>query len=73
VKETRTKLSKAANLSAEWGPPYERLMKTQALRARPRRRRLPKDDGQRSVIAPITLDRKFNAERPNQRWIADFT
>jgi putative transposase len=48
-------------------------MKTQALRARPRRRRLPKDDGQRSVIAPITLDRKFNAERPNQRWIADFT
>ena len=22
MKETRTKLSKAANLSAEWGPPY---------------------------------------------------
>ena len=51
----------------------ERLMRAQALRARPRRRRLPKDDGQRSVIAPNTLDREFNAKRPNQRWIADFT
>lgn len=51
----------------------ERLMKAQALRARPRRRGLPKDDGQRSTIAPNTLDREFHAERPNQRWIADFT
>jgi putative transposase len=51
----------------------ERLMRMQALRARPRRRRLPKDDGQRSAIAPNTLDRAFHAERPNQRWIADFT
>ena len=51
----------------------ERLMKTQALRARPRRRGLPKDDGQRSMIAPNTLAREFHAERPNQRWIADFT
>jgi len=51
----------------------ERLMKAQALRARPRRRGLPKDDGQRSMIAPNTLDREFHAERPNQRWIADFT
>jgi putative transposase len=51
----------------------ERLMRTQALRARPRRRGLPKDDGQRSVIAPNLLDREFHAERPNQRWIADFT
>ncbi len=48
-------------------------MKAQALRARPRRRGLPKDDGQRSMIAPNTLDREFHAERPNQRWIADFT
>jgi putative transposase len=51
----------------------ERLMRAQALRARPRRRGLPKDDGQRSAIAPNRLDRAFHAERPNQRWIADFT
>jgi putative transposase len=48
-------------------------MKAQALRARPRRHGLPKDDGQRSTIAPNTLDREFYAEGPNQRWIADFT
>ncbi len=51
----------------------ERLMRAQALRARPRRRGLPKDVGQRSTIAPNMLDREFRAERPNQRWIADFT
>jgi putative transposase len=51
----------------------ERLMHAQALRARPRRRSLPRDDGQRSAIAPNTLGREFHAERPNQRWIADFT
>ena len=51
----------------------ERLMKAQALRARPRRRGLPKDDGQRSTIAPNMLAREFHAEQPNQRWIADFT
>lgn len=51
----------------------ERPMRAQALRARPRRRGLPKDDGQRSTIAPNTLDREFSADRPNQRWIADFT
>lgn len=50
----------------------ERLMKAQALRARPRRRGLPKDDGQRSTIAPNTLDRELHAEQPNQRWIAEF-
>jgi transposase InsO family protein len=45
-----------------------------ALRARPRRRGLPKDDGARSLsVAPNLLDRQFAAERPNQRWIADFT
>jgi putative transposase len=45
------------------------------LRARPRRRGLPKDEGDRlaSVIAPNVLDRQFTATRPNQRWIADFT
>ncbi|CAH1691551.1 hypothetical protein CHELA1G11_20915 [Hyphomicrobiales bacterium] len=48
-------------------------MRAQALRSRPRRRSPPKDDGQRSAIAPNTLGREFHAERPNQRWIADFT
>lgn len=51
----------------------EPLMRAQALRARPRRRSLPGDDGQRSAIAPNRLGREFHAERPNQRWIADFT
>jgi putative transposase len=53
----------------------ERLMQAQAFRARPRRRGLPKDEGQRltSVIAPNVLDRAFSADRPNSKWIADFT
>lgn len=51
----------------------ERLMCQQALKARPRRRGLPKDDGQRSVIAENVLDRQFSAEAPNQKWVADFT
>jgi putative transposase len=53
----------------------ERLMQLQALRARPRRRRLPKDEGDRQMpgVASNILDRQFEAERPNQKWIADFT
>jgi len=53
----------------------ERLMRAQALRARPRRRGLPKDEGERlaAAVAPNLLDRQFAAERPNQKWIADFT
>jgi putative transposase len=53
----------------------ERLMRENALRARPRRRGLPKDGGERlvSAIATNVLDRQFVAERPNQKWIADFT
>ncbi len=53
----------------------ERLMRANALRARPRRRGLPKDEGQRLVnaVAPNVLDRQFVAERPNQKWIADFS
>ena len=51
----------------------ERLMRAQALRARPRRRGLPKDEGQRlAVTASNVLDRVFHADRPNQKWIADF-
>ena len=51
----------------------ERLMRQQGLRARPRRRGLPKDHGERSVIAGNVLDRQFTADRPNQKWVADFT
>jgi putative transposase len=51
----------------------ERLMQAHGLRARPRRRGLPKDQGERSVIAGNVLDRQFTADRPNQKWVADFT
>lgn len=51
----------------------ERLMRSQALRTRPRRRGLPQDKGARSVIADNVLDRQFQAEAPNQKWLADFT
>jgi len=50
-------------------------MRLQALKARPRRRRLPSDTGNRIVgaIAPNILDRRFEATAPNQKWAADFT
>lgn len=53
----------------------ERLMHKNAMRARPRRRYLPPDTGQRmvSAIAPNVLDRQFHASIPNAKWIADFT
>ena len=53
----------------------ERLMRIQALKARPRRRRLPLDTGERlsGAIAPNILDRRFQATAPNQKWAADFT
>ena len=53
----------------------ERLMREEALRARPRRRGLPADKGERScaAIAANVLDRQFEASAPNQRWVADFT
>jgi putative transposase len=53
----------------------ERLMQSQALRARPRRRRLPSDTGQRiaDAVFPNVLDRQFHAPAPNRKWIADFT
>jgi putative transposase len=53
----------------------ERLMCQQGLRARPRRRRPPRDPGPRQAgaIAPNLLDRSFKAEAPNRKWIADFT
>jgi putative transposase len=53
----------------------ERLMRLQALRARPRRRRLPPDAGERQAgaVAANLLDRSFEADAPNRKWIADFT
>ena len=51
----------------------ERLMRKNAMRARPKRRGKPKDDGERSIIADNILDRDFDADRPNQKWLADFT
>ena len=53
----------------------ERLMRANAMRARPRRRYLPPDTGRRmvSAIAPNVLDRQFHAPKPNTKWIADFT
>ena len=53
----------------------ERLMREEALRARPRRRGLPADRGERcrAAIAANVLDRQFEASAPNQKWVADFT
>jgi putative transposase len=36
---------------------------------------LPKDEGDRQIatVPSNILDRQFAAERPNQKWIADFT
>jgi len=53
----------------------ERLMRRNALRARPRRRRLPADAGERPAteLAANVLDRQFEAPAPNRKWVADFT
>jgi putative transposase len=51
----------------------ERLMRENGMRARPRRRGLPKDTGERTAISDNLLDRSFEAAAPNQKWIADFT
>ena len=53
----------------------ERLMHKNALKARPRRRKMPSDTGPRVIhaIAPNILDRQFHATQPNRKWIADFT
>ena len=41
----------------------------------PLRRSLPKDEGERQIatVPSNILDRQFEAERPNQKRIADFT
>jgi putative transposase len=53
----------------------ERLMRQNAMKARPRRRTLPIDTGERtaSAVAANLLDRQFEAGSPNAKWIADFT
>jgi putative transposase len=53
----------------------ERLMKAQALRARPRKRAKPVDRGERlpGAIGSNLLDRQFAADAPNKKWVADFT
>ena len=53
----------------------ERLMRLQALKASPRRRRLPPDLGERqaTAVAANVLERTFDASAPNRKWIADFT
>lgn len=51
----------------------ERRMRLNAMRARPRRRGKPKDDGERSIIAGNILGRDFEAGQPNRKWLADFT
>ena len=50
----------------------EKLMRLQAFRARPRRRRLPSDTGVRgtAAVAPNTLDRRLEATAPNRKWVA---
>ena len=50
-------------------------MRLQALKARPRRRRLPPDLGERqaAAVAPSVLDRTFEAPASDRVWIADFT
>jgi putative transposase len=50
-------------------------MRLQALKPRPRRRRLLPDLGERQAgaVAPNVLDRTFEAAAPNRKWIADFT
>lgn len=52
-----------------------RLMRSAALRARPKRRAHPTDAGLRSPhqIAPHLLGRDFTATAPDQKWVADFT
>ena len=53
----------------------ERLMRRNGLKARPRRRRLPIDLGDRSAAAlsANVLDRRFEAPAPNRKWVADLT
>jgi putative transposase len=51
----------------------ERLMRQNAMKAKPRRL-FPKDEGSAATTrAPNLLDRQLKAGSPNVKWIADFT
>lgn len=52
-----------------------RLMSRAGLYARKKRRRSPSDAGVRAEhsIAPNLLQREFEADAPNRKWLADFT
>jgi putative transposase len=51
----------------------EWLMRKNALRARRTRRWKLKEDCERSIITSNVFDGDFEADRPNQKWFADFT
>lgn len=51
----------------------EQLMRENGLRARPRRRRLPKGAGERSAVSDNLPDHSFDASAPNRKWIAELT
>lgn len=48
-------------------------MRKNGLRARPRRRGVPKDTSERATASANLLHRAFEASAPNQKWVADFT
>ena len=51
-----------------------RIMRQEGLRARPRKRfKCCTDSNHDQPVAANILDRKFEAERPNQRWVGDTT
>ncbi|MCD4853772.1 IS3 family transposase [Arthrobacter sp. AK01] len=51
-----------------------KLMRALALRCKIRRRkRYNSYQGEQGVIAPNVLDRKFDADAPNQKWVTDVT
>jgi putative transposase len=50
-------------------------MRQQALQARLRQRGLPSDKGERAsgAVPAKTLDRRFQAAAPSQKWVVDWT
>lgn len=51
-----------------------RIMRQEGLRARPRKRfKCCTDSNHGQPVAANVLDRKFEADRPNQRWVGDTT
>ncbi len=51
----------------------QRLMKSLGLRSLVRRKRYRPYQGSVGRIAPNLLDRQFQAQRPNQKWVTDIT